>query len=272
MALFDIPLFVVASALAALGPRVAGSRAAAWIATGWTLAVTIGLAVYATVSGEAGWGVLLMAAAAGASLLALGVVLLGRVPTEWIASGPFAFRLAPVRAAVATHVLATFVQIVVFWGFFLAAVPLVVRWLEQRWGVGAPLEGVAAVTLSVFGIVVLVLASALGIWAAISMSVLGDGTPLPAAQTRRLVIAGPYVWVRNPMAMAGIVQAVAVGLILGSWLVVAYALVGSLLWNYAVRPLEESDLELRFGAEYARYRDAVWCWVPRPRRPYPTTA
>jgi protein-S-isoprenylcysteine O-methyltransferase Ste14 len=65
------------------------------------------------------------------------------------------------------------------------------------------------------------------------------------------------------MAVAGIVQGAAVGLILSSWLVIVYAVAGSLVWNYAVRPLEEADLERRFGQEFARYRDTVRCWVPR---------
>ena len=41
----------------------------------------------------------------------------------------------------------------------------------------------------------------------------------------RLVIAGPYRWIRNPMAVAGIVQGVAVGIILHAWLVITYAVV-----------------------------------------------
>ncbi|RZU65603.1 phospholipid methyltransferase [Microterricola gilva] len=122
------------------------------------------------------------------------------------------------------------------------------------------------------GGVILVAASALGVSSAIVMSTAGRGTPLPTAMPTQLVIAGPYRWVRNPMAVSGIVQGVAVGLLLSSWLVVAYAIAGSLLWNYAIRPHEERDLEQRFGDEFRRYRDAVRCWVPRmpaARRPLP---
>ena len=50
---------------------------------------------------------------------------------------------------------------------------------------------------------------------------------------------------------------------LGSWLVVLYALAGSLLWNWVVRLLEEADLEARFGAEFVAYQERVACWVPR---------
>jgi protein-S-isoprenylcysteine O-methyltransferase Ste14 len=98
------------------------------------------------------------------------------------------------------------------------------------------------------------------------MSSKGRGTPLPSAMPNHLVIAGPYRWVRNPMAVAGIAQGIGVGLILGSWLVVAYAMIGSLVWNYAVRPLEEADLENRFGPEFRRYRSSVSCWLPRVGR------
>jgi protein-S-isoprenylcysteine O-methyltransferase Ste14 len=202
-----------------------------------------------------------MAAAAGGSVIALSLVLRGRVPTEWIVSGPFAFRSANARHPPLLHLAATAAQLVVFWGLFLAVIPFAVRFVEQRWGLAVPFPVIAGPV----GIAVLVLASALGLWSAAVMATRGSGTPLPAAMPNRLVVAGPYRFVRNPMAIAGIVQGAAVGLILSSWLVVAYAVAGSLLWNFVVRPLEESDLEARFGDEYRRYHSAVWCWWPRLR-------
>ena len=253
VAALDIPLFVVASALAVRW------RSAAWVATCWTFLVAIALALYAAVSTEAGWGVLIMAAAAGCSVLALALVVLGRIPTEWIAAGPFGFRSAPAKGS---HVAATLVQMVLFWGLFLGVAPLVISWLEQRWGLSIQFPPM----VDWIGFAVLASASALGVWSALTMSLIGRGTPLPSAMANRLVIAGPYRYVRNPMAVAGIVQGVAVGLILSSWLVVTYALVGSLLWNYAVRPLEEADLEQRFGRSFREYRDRVRCWVPRMTR------
>ncbi|WP_284753142.1 isoprenylcysteine carboxylmethyltransferase family protein [Arthrobacter sp. efr-133-R2A-120] len=251
---FDIPLFVVASAVAAFGVK-----AAAVASTGWTSVVAVALAVYATVTTEAGWGVLGMGAATAGSVIALCLILLGRVPTAWIIRGPFSFRPAIPRPVAATHVVSTFGQIIIFWGFFLAVIPFGIAALEQRWAVVLPFPSFAAPV----GVAVLVLASALGISAAVVMSTLGNGTPLPSAMPNHLVIAGPYRSIRNPMAAAGILQGAAVGVILQSWLVVAYAVVGSLVWNYVVRPLEESDLEERFGGEFQQYRDAVRCWVPR---------
>ena len=253
VAVLDIPLFVVASALAA-----SGVRAAAWVAAAWTLLVAGALSVYATVTTEAGWGVLIMAAAAVASVAAAFLVVVGRVPTAWVISGPFAFRPALPRTTSVGNLVSTFGQIVLFWGFFLAAVPAGLRLLERRWGVDVTVPGIWAP-----GLALLVLASALGLWSGITMSVVGKGTPLPAAMPNRLVVAGPYRFVRNPMAVAGFAQGVAVGLLISSWFVVGYGLLGALLWNYAIRPHEEADLELRFGDGFRRYRAAVRCWVPR---------
>lgn len=262
IAILDVPLFVGASALAACGFRAAGL-----IATGWTLLVTLALAAYATLTAEAGWGVLLMLAASGCSLLAASALLIGRMPTEWIVRGPFGFRLAARGRSAAAHLFATLGQIAVFWGFFLGVLPALIAFLERRWGLAVAFPpGMPAV-----GALIFLLASGLGLWAGVTMSTLGDGTPLPVAMPRLLVVAGPYRWVRNPMAVAGIAQGVAVGLMLESWLVIGYALLGSQVWNLAVRPFEEADLLQRFGDQFARYRDNVRCWLPRrtPWEPAP---
>lgn len=73
VAVVDIPLFVMASALAAFG-----FRSAAVVSTGWTGIVAVALALYAAITTEAGWGVLVIGAATAGSLIALCLTLLGR--------------------------------------------------------------------------------------------------------------------------------------------------------------------------------------------------
>lgn len=253
VALLDIPLFVIGSAIAATG-----RWAALWIVPAWTAFATAGIVVYATLTGAAGWGAVLMIAATAGSVTSALLVARGHLPSEWMLIGPFAFRTARPESRRALLGL-TGLQVMVFWVLFLAVIPAVIVWLEHRWQVAISVP--AAVPVA--GGVLLVSASALGLWSAHTMSTLGQGTPLPAALPRRLVVAGPYRWVRNPMAVAGIGQGVAVGLIAGSWLVVVYAICGSAVWNHLIRPHEEADLSARFGAEYDRYRAFVACWVPR---------
>ncbi len=256
VAALDIPLFVIASALVAFGVRWA-----TWIVVPWTLLVAAVMAAYATVSTLAGTGALLMIAAATCGVVAGMLVLLGRLPSERLITGPFAFRPASKRST-AGHLRRTILQLLVFWGAFLVVGPLLVVWIEGRWmlTVGFPLAVRAA------GLTLLIAASALGVWSAIAMSTRGEGTPLPSETATRLVVSGPYRFVRNPMAVAGIAQGVAVGMLAGSWLVIVYALCGSLVWNTLIRPWEEADLEQRFGAEFRAYRERVRCWVPRLHR------
>lgn len=247
----DIPLFVVGSAVAAVRPRPV-----MWVVLAWTALVTAAMALYATITTLAGWGALAMLAATAGTALAVVVVTVGRLPTEWIVVGPFRFR--PARRA-GGYWRRTLAQLAVFWGLFLVALPAVIAFMEERWRVSVELP----LPVRAGGAVVLVLGSALGVWSARAMATRGEGTPLPSHMANRLVVSGPYRYVRNPMAVSGIAQGVAIGLLLSSWLVVVYAVIGSLVWNWVVRPHEEADLAERFGDEFERYRADVRCWLPR---------
>ncbi len=256
IAFVDIPLFVIASALAALDLRWA-----VWIATGWTVLVALGMVIYATATTEAGLGAVLMVLAAVGSVLFGALVLLGRIPSEWILIGPFAFHSSNTR--VRSHLLLrTTIQVVIFWGVFLIIVPVIINAFEDRWNLSYKFP----ILLAVAGFALLAFSSVIGVWSARTIANFGSGTPLPAQMAHHLVSRGPYAFVRNPMAVAGLAQGVSMGLLIGSWLVVVYALIGSLLWNWLIRPHEEADLLERFGEEYREYAGSVGCWWPRLAR------
>lgn len=157
------------------------------------------------------------------------------------------------------NLVKTTLQTVVFWTTLLVIVPYYIVQLQDRLGIAL----IAFPAQQGIAVVAFVVCSALGLWSGFTIASRGDGTPLPTDSTRRLVVAGPYTWVRNPMAIAGLGQGLAVALFTGSVLVAAYTLLGSGIWQYIVRPLEEDDLSRRFGAEYDAYRGRVRCWLPR---------
>ena len=97
------------------------------------------------------------------------------------------------------------------------------------------------------------------------MAVIGQGTPLPTSYAPQLVITGPYRFLRNPMALAGILQGIAVGTFTGSIWVILYAIVGGVLWHFTVRDFEEQVLLIRFGEPYQTYCNRVGLWLPRLR-------
>jgi protein-S-isoprenylcysteine O-methyltransferase Ste14 len=156
----------------------------------------------------------------------------------------------------------TSIQIVVAWSVILLVMPYLITLVEDKLGISRlafPMQRPLAAA-------VFVAVSSIGLTSAYFMSRIGRGTPLPLDHARHLVICGPYAFVRNPMAVSGIGQGLAVALFLGSPLVALYALTGSLIWQFIFRPPEEDNLAERFGSEYQAYRKAVKCWIPRLSR------
>ncbi len=163
------------------------------------------------------------------------------------------------EAPTSHHVGKTLAQILVFWCVFLGLLPWLV-WHVEQW---LDMPAMEVTSHRLLGSIVFVLASTLGLATGLTMAVRGRGTPLPLCTARRLVIVGPYRVVRNPMAVAGITQGLAVGTFIDSWLVLLYALAGAVLWHLCVRPAEERDLEQRFGDPFQAYREKVPLWLPR---------
>lgn len=161
----------------------------------------------------------------------------------------------------------TFAQIVVVWSLVLIVFPSLIVRLEDKLNVARfdfPFQKIVAAVL--FAAI-----SLLGLTSAYTMSRVGRGTPLPLDAASKLVVVGTYRFVRNPMAISGVGQGLAVALFLGSPLVFGYAIMGAFIWQLIFRPLEEEDLRARFGADYESYRRAVRCWLPA-RKPYQTDA
>jgi protein-S-isoprenylcysteine O-methyltransferase Ste14 len=118
---------------------------------------------------------------------------------------------------------------------------------------------------ALIGIFLFIVFSTTGIYSAYTMVINGKGTPLPLDQTQKLVSVGPYKYVRNPMAIAGLGQGISISIIFGSIYILIYALIGAVLWQFVVRPIEEKDMKKRFGKEYEEYRKEVKCWIPKFR-------
>lgn len=159
--------------------------------------------------------------------------------------------------------LKTFVQIFVVWSLILVVFPYMITILEDKLEVSRlnfPFQ-------KIIGGVFFIGISFVGLASAYTMSKIGKGTPLPLDSPTDLVISGAYKYVRNPMAVSGIGQGLAVALFLGSPLVAIYALMGAFIWQFIFRPLEEEDLRKRFGADYENYCRQVRCWIPS-RQPY----
>lgn len=173
-----------------------------------------------------------------------------RVPGRQAQPAPFRWNMAK-----------TLIQMLGMWAVFLGLFPRLAFAIEDRSAMrrtrfGSSLSRKTGSAMFIGG------------WALAQSSAVvlvreGNGTPLPLDLPRRLVINGPYGHVRNPMAIGSLFQGLAVGVYLGSPLVIAYSIAGAVIWNEIARPWEEEQLRRSFGASYRDYRRAVRCWIPR---------
>ncbi|MFL5606587.1 MAG: methyltransferase family protein [Gemmatimonadaceae bacterium] len=93
----------------------------------------------------------------------------------------------------------------------------------------------------------------------------GKGTLAPWDPPRRLVVTGPYRYVRNPMISGVLFVLFGETLILLSRPHLTWALTFLLINAVYIPLLEEPQLRQRFGASYDEYSDHVPRLVPRLR-------
>jgi protein-S-isoprenylcysteine O-methyltransferase Ste14 len=82
----------------------------------------------------------------------------------------------------------------------------------------------------------------------------------------RLVTAGPFRCIRNPIYFGAALLLLGVVFLRQSPTLLMGTLVGLPAMDLYVRQFEEPRLERRFGADYRRYRAAVPRWFPRWRK------
>lgn len=92
---------------------------------------------------------------------------------------------------------------------------------------------------------------------------LGNGTPAPWDPTTKLIVTGPYAYVRNPMITGVVLILTSEALMLGSLAIGIWAIV-FLIINMFYFPLsEEPGLRKHFGKEYDEYCKHVPRFIPR---------
>ena len=128
------------------------------------------------------------------------------------------------------------------------------------WASGAELAGWTVVAP---GALLIAVGLALVGWTVGLFATEGEGTLAPWDPTQRLVIRGPYRYVRNP-TIGGVLLVLLGETALFRSPSLLIWLVAVLLVNVLYIPLvEEPDLRRRFGEAYDAYCQAVPRWLPR---------
>jgi protein-S-isoprenylcysteine O-methyltransferase Ste14 len=143
-----------------------------------------------------------------------------------------------------------------FIGLVLVFVPASVL---ERSGVVRPEVG----AVQIVGMAVVVAGVALALWCVLTFALVGRGTPAPFDPPRRLVVTGPYRFVRNPMYIGAGLALAGASLFFESLELAGYAVLFLIVVYLFIRAYEEPTLRRTFGQEYDEYCDRVGRWLPR---------
>ena len=117
------------------------------------------------------------------------------------------------------------------------------------------------------GMVAGAVGSAVALWCIFTFASVGRGTPAPFDPPSRLVIQGPYRFVRNPMCIGAGLALGGAALFYESWPLLGYAGLFLLVAHLFVVAYAEPVLRLSFGQEYRDYCARIRRWWPRMNRP-----
>ncbi len=119
--------------------------------------------------------------------------------------------------------------------------------------------------LSWLGVIPLISGLVLNIWTGRQMSlrVLVGYTELKPNEGQRLVTTGPFSVMRHPTYLAHILILVGIFLITGYAGTGFLALFDILISDSVIIPLEERELQVRFGDDYREYKRRVPKFLPR---------
>jgi len=142
-------------------------------------------------------------------------------------------------------------------GFAIVVLPVTMTILMPRWLCGACVLSMPPLAFAVPALIAFVIGAALFFSTVYLFATVGRGTLAPWDPPARLVVRGPYRFVRNPMISGILFVIVAEALFFRSASIAIWAAAFFVINAIYIPLVEELGLERRFGDEYRAYKRAV---------------
>jgi protein-S-isoprenylcysteine O-methyltransferase Ste14 len=133
---------------------------------------------------------------------------------------------------------------------------LIPLWIEERFTD-------ILITFLIPGIIIILLGLYVMILSILTIIRIGKGTIAPWSPANKLIIAGLYSYVRNPLITGVLIVLIGEALAIKSLNIFIWSIVFFIGNNIYFILFEEPGLEKRFGAEYKLYKLNVHRWIPR---------
>src|ERR1043166_5469826 len=133
-----------------------------------------------------------------------------------------------------------------------------------RWsGIVEPARTGAA---QIAGMILVAVGTVIALWCVLTFVFIGKGTPAPFDPPRKLVIRGPYRFVRNPMYIGAGMTLAGAALFYESLSIFIYTCLFFLITHLFVVLYEERTLRRTFADDYEEYCRRVRRWWPIEHR------
>ncbi len=86
-------------------------------------------------------------------------------------------------------------------------------------------------------------------------------TTRPHEMPSKLITYGPFKYTRNPTYLGMALTLLGVAILLGSLITFIFPIIFIILTNTYVIPIEEKNLEKKFGKKYLEYKKKVRRWI-----------
>jgi protein-S-isoprenylcysteine O-methyltransferase Ste14 len=135
--------------------------------------------------------------------------------------------------------------------------------IDQRWHLPDIYGGVINL---IAGLGMIVAGLGFAWWSIYAQLTIGQGTPVPIAPTKKLVVHAPFTYCRNPMTLGTIIAYLGLCVWIGSISAMLFILILATVLLLYIKLLEEKELAARFGAEYLAYKRRTPFILPRKPR------
>ncbi|HUI30170.1 MAG TPA: isoprenylcysteine carboxylmethyltransferase family protein [Candidatus Acidoferrales bacterium] len=153
------------------------------------------------------------------------------------------------------------IRTIIYASLFIALALIYVPAAFLSWsGINRPL---AIEVPQIIGMVIGTAGAAIALWCVFTFAFIGKGTPAPFDPPRRLVIRGPYRFVRNPMYIGAGSALAGAALFYESLPLLGYTVVFFVITHLFATWYEEPTLRKTFGKEYEEYCRRIHRWLPR---------
>jgi protein-S-isoprenylcysteine O-methyltransferase Ste14 len=127
------------------------------------------------------------------------------------------------------------------------------------WWLGWPrIPGLPLVAL---GIALVIVGLILPVWAIVLFRHDGTEVSPTSPSNRKLIVAGPYRFTRNPMYLGLVILTLGIAVWVGAWPMLIVPLAVFITANWVHIPFEEAKMRRQFGAAYEDYLGRVRRWL-----------